>query len=114
MQAKVHRDQWLLHLRQSSSLTSELRWGPFEIEGLITALRDLSSVLHPRSSSAIRFPVPGTFFEVMHKQLGKPWAGDQLWCDPKAWVIHSSKKCKIQNALNDHEFLDGCLGREGG
>ena len=58
------------------------RMGLFEIEGLIPDMKNLSSVLHPRSSSGI----PD---EVMRKKLGKPWAGDLLWCDPSARVSYS-------------------------
>ena len=61
--------------------------GLYEIEGLIPDMKNVSSVLHPRSSSGI--PVPCTFNEVMHKKLGEPWVGDQLWRDPTAWVNHS-------------------------
>ena len=51
-------------------------------------MKDRSSVLHPRTCSGI--PIPGTFYEVINKMFGKPWVGDTLWCDEKAWVNHST------------------------
>ena len=63
------------------------RMGLYEVEGLIPDIKNTSNVLHPRTWSGS--PVPGTFYEVMRENLGKPWVGDTLWCDEKAWVNHS-------------------------
>ena len=63
--------------------------GSYEIKELIPDMKDRSDVLHPRST-APGIPRPGTFYEMLHKRLGKPRSDDSAWCDASAWVKHST------------------------